>query len=227
MRLSYIPSVFMATSFRSNYDEQLAELRSQVLLMGNLALDMVRLAGEAMMTNNADLARQVIELDDRVDRLEDECVFRAMNLVMREAPVATDLKRLLATVGIVGEIEKVGDDAVKLARRTTKLTGLFPAELKIMLSELGEMARHAFGSSLQLYTDFSDERAQEIIDYDETVDTKYQEVRERVQGLIQTNPSATPMLLRTIEAFHALEHVADHAVEIATRLRLHFSNPVA
>lgn len=217
----------MATSFRSNYDDQLSDLRSQVLLMGNLALDMVRLAGEAMMTNSPELANQVIAMDDRVDRLEDECVFRAMNLVMREAPVATDLKRLLATVGIVGEIEKVGDDAVKLARRTTKLTGLFPAELKVMLSELGEHARHAFSSSLRLYADYSDEQAQEIIDYDETVDNKYQEVRERVQGLIQANPSSTAVLLRTIEAFHALEHVADHAVEIATRLRLHFSNPAA
>lgn len=193
--------------------------------MGNLALDMVRLAGEAMSTGSTDLAKQVIDMDDQVDRLEDETVFKAMNLVMREAPVATDLKRLLATVGIVGEIEKVADDAVKLARRATKLTGVFPAELKVMLSELSELARHAFGGSLRLYGEYSDEEAKAIVDFDETVDKKYQEVRERVQGLIQSNPSMTPVYLRTIEAFHALEHVADHAVEIATRLRLHFGTP--
>ncbi|HRK20822.1 MAG TPA: PhoU domain-containing protein [Fimbriimonadaceae bacterium] len=217
----------MATTFRVNYDDQLAELRSRVLHMGNLSLDMVRLAGEAMSTGNTDLANQVVAMDDQVDRLEDETVFMAMNLVMREAPVATDLKRLLATVGIVGEIEKVADDAVKLARRASKLTGVFPAELKVMLNELSELARHAFGGSLRLYADYSDEEAKSIVDFDETVDKKYQEVRERVQGLIQANPTLTPVYLRTIEAFHALEHVADHAVEIATRLRLHFGSAPA
>lgn len=190
-------------------------------------MEMVRMSADALTTSSPELAGQVISMDDQVDRLEDDCVFRAMNLVMREAPVATDLKRLLATVGIVGEIEKVADDAVKLARRTTKLTGVFPAELKMLLNELGEDARHAFGAALRLYAEYTDEQAKEIIDFDEIVDKKYQAARDKVQSMIQSNPAATPILLRTIEAFHALEHVADHSVEIATRLRLHFGSPSA
>lgn len=214
----------MGTTFRVNYDEQLSALRTAVLQMGNIALEMVRLACDAVQTSNAELATQVLSKDDDVDRLEDACTLDAMMLVMRESPVGRDLKLLTATIGIVGEIEKVGDDAVKLARRGTKLAGVFPAELKVMFQEMGERARQAFGSSLRLYGEYSEELAQEIVHGDEAIDDLYQQARLRVEALIPANTSQTANLLRTIEAFHALEHVADHAVEIALRLKLHFSS---
>ena len=213
----------MGTTFRVNYDEQLSALRSAVLQMGNIALEMVRLACDAVQTSNAELATQVLSKDDEVDRLEDACTLDAMMLVMRESPVGRDLKLLTATIGIVGEIEKVGDDDVKLARRGTKLAGVFPAELKVMFQEMGERSRQAFGSSLRLYGEYSEELAKEIVSGDEAIDDLYQQARLRVEALIPANTSQTANLLRTIEAFHALEHVADHAVEIALRLKLHFS----
>lgn len=213
----------MAISHRPQYDEQLAELQAMVLRMGNVALEMVKLAGEAAATGNLEIAERVLLMDDEVDQLQDEIVAAAMATVMRETPVANDLKRLTGTIGIVGEIEKVGDDAVKLARRSAKLAGVFPVELRGPFAEMNERARQLFSTALHLYAEYSDDVAKQIIDSDEAIDARYQEVRNLAKGLIRSNPDAVSGMLRMIDAFHALEHVADHAVEIASRLRLHYT----
>jgi phosphate transport system protein len=196
------------------------EIRSDVIRMGGDANEMVRLAVEATLNGDLELANHVIASDDRVDEYERHAVNKTVLAVMQESPVAADLKFLVSTLGVVGEIEKVGDDAVKLARRATKLSGQFPAEMRVALLELGEAARRSFTSSIRLYSEYSSELQNEIVRGDKQIDNAYSQARNRVFDLIQVNPDATEYLVRTIEAFHALEHVADHAVAIAVRLRM-------
>jgi len=188
--------------------------------MAGDANDMVRLAVEATLNGDLDLANRVIDSDDRIDDYERSIFNKSVVAVLQESPVAADLRLLISTLGIVGEIEKIGDDAVKLARRATKLSGQFPAELRIALVELGEAARKLFNASVRLYTDYSVTLAEEIIDGDQSIDTAYSKARKRGFDLIQQHPESTEHLVRTIEAFHALEHVADHAVAIALRMRM-------
>lgn len=210
-------------TLRQHFDERLEEVKSDVIRMGGMAGDMVKSAVHAALNGEIELAAEVIRIDDEVDDLEELLVEKTVLVVMQEAPVGRDLRLLAATLGVIGEIEKVADDAVKLARRATKLSGQFPAEMKAALIEMGEQARQSFASAVRLYSDFSDDLATEIIKGDKAIDTQYKTARDRVFALIRKNPDATEQLVRTIEVFHALEHVADHAVEIACRLQLHHS----
>lgn len=209
---------------RQKFDEKLDQIRSDVVRMGNLASEMAQQAVDAMQNNDLTLAREVIQSDDEVDRLEQDTIRSTVLLVMQEAPVANDLRMLTSTLGVIGEIEKVADDAVKLARRATKLGGQFPGELRMALHEMGRKARLAFASALRLYTDYSHELAQEVIDFDEEVDKAYSEARNRAVELIRQNPDQAKSLVRTIDAFHALEHIADRAVAIAKRLQVHYES---
>jgi len=188
--------------------------------MGSDANDMVRSAVEATLSGNADLAARVIAADDQVDAAERAAMQKAVIAVMQEAPVGEDLRFLISTLGIVCEIEKVGDHAVKLARRATKLNGKFPGELRLPLIEMGELVRKSFAASLRLYADYSPTLASEIIEGDEAVDGAFICVRQRVFGLVQERPDAVESLIRTMECFHALEHVADHAVAIALKISM-------
>ena len=188
--------------------------------MGGDANEMVRLAVESTLNGDLELANRVIAADDRVDDFERAVVNKTVIAVMQESPVAADLRFLVSTLGVVSEIEKVGDDAVKLARRATKLSGQFPPEMRVALLELGEAARRSFNSSIRLFSDYSTELSVEIVRGDKEIDTAYSQARNKVFNLIQQNPEATEHLVRTIEEFHALEHVADHAVAIAVRLRM-------
>lgn len=206
---------------RQRVDDRHQSIQADILRMGGIAGDMVRLAVEAVISGDIELARTVIRMDDEVDSLERETLNSTVQAVGLEAPVASDLRNLVAALGIIGEVEKVADDAVKLARRATKLTGHFPAEMKLALHRLGEEVRRMLASSMRLYVEYSPELAQEIVSGDEQVDGQYVQARNRIFDLIRENPQDTEHLVRTIEAFHALEHVADHAVEIASRLRMH------
>lgn len=188
--------------------------------MGADACEMVRHAVEATLNGDAELAARVVATDDRVDEYERNAVNKTVMAVMQESPVAKDLRFLVSTLGVVGEIEKVGDDAVKLARRATKLSGHFPAEMRVALLDLGEQSRRLFSSSIRLYADYSPALANEIVDGDKEVDTAYSRARDAVFQLIRKDPASTESLVRTIECFHALEHVADHAVAIAVRMRM-------
>jgi len=205
---------------RIHFQEKLNEIRNEVVRMGTDALDMVRTAVDATLTGDASLAESVIAADDSIDALERSIYTKTVIIVMQESPVANDLRMLVATLGTVGEIEKAADDAVKLARRARKLQHGFPSEMRRPLMELGEMARQQFSSALRLYADYDRELANHIIVSDEMVDRLYSKAREDLLGLIELDRDATEDLVRSIDAFHALEHVADHATEIARRLRL-------
>ena len=213
-------------TLRQYFDEKLEAIRSDVLRMGGIASDMVRLAVDATLNGDTALAERVIQMDDEVDRLDKETVHATVFMVMRESPVASDLLLLVSVLGVIGEIEKVADDAVKLARRATKLTGHFPGEMKVALSRLGDLAGTSFASALRLVSNYDASLASQVIRGDKQIDGEYVEARNAVFKLIQANPNETEHLVRTIEAFHALEHVADHSVEIASRLQLHYQGEV-
>jgi len=209
-------------TYRSHYDQTLGEIRSSVIKLGGLASDMVRMAVEATLNNDAELAKRVIAMDDEVDDLDNATLELVASTVMVETPVASDLKMLASALGILGEIEKVADDAVKLASRSLKLSGLFPAEMKRPLSEMADEVRKVFAASLRLFTDYDHELAVEIRKTDSDIDKLYGAARNRIFEMIQENPKATEHLVRSIEVFHALEHVADHAEDIAKRIMLHY-----
>lgn len=209
-----------AAQHRHTYRNAFDEILQAVIRMGAAVNNLVKMSIDAALTGNLDQVEGVISGDDEIDSYELDIFKKTVSIVLRESPVATDYRVLVATLGVVGEIERAGDDAVKLARRAKKLRGQFPAEMRVPLVELGEEARRVFSAALRLYTEFSVDLADEIIASDEGIDTRYSTARSRVIEMIRANPENTEHLVRTIDAFHALEHVADHGVEIARRLKM-------
>ena len=205
---------------RIRYEERLLAIRGQVITMGNLAHEMVRKASESVITGNPTIAGDVIRDDDTVDAAERAITLEAIMLVMQENPVGPDLRFLISTLGVVGEIEEVADDAVKLARRSIKLGTNFPSSMKIQLSEISEISRQQLASAIRLYADFNHDLALSIIEKDDEVDAAYSRARDELLGFFRAEPNDARGLVRAIEVFHALEHVSDHAVSIAKRMQL-------
>lgn len=188
--------------------------------MGSVTTEMIRRASDAIILNDVSIAKGVISQDDEIDQAERDLLFETIRLVMQETPVASDLRFLVSTLGVIGEIEKVADDAVKLARRSINLQGEFPSELKVMLSNVSEQARSQFVHSLRLYSEYSDELASNIIEQEEIVDSAYVTARRQVYEMMKNDPGSPQKYVRVIEVFHALEHISDHAASIATRMQL-------
>jgi phosphate transport system protein len=156
--------------------------------------------------------------------MEEAVIRETCLLVMQEAPVANDLKRLTATLGIVGEIEKFGDDAVKLARRSIKIGPKFRGELIADLVQLGQQTNFVLGSAIRLYTNFDPEIVNEVRAYEVRVDQEFKSVRNRVFKLIEESPQEAESLIRTLSLFQACEHAADHATAMVDRLQMHYGS---
>jgi phosphate transport system protein len=196
--------------------------------MQSTVASMIRMGVRVALESDESLARQVKLMDDEVDVLELEAMNLTVITVMRYAPVAGDLKFLTATLGVVGELEKAGDDAEKLARRNKKIIEAFPEDMKQAIYDLGEAVVQILNDAVSLYSDYSDEKAKLVIDSDTEINSGYKNARNNLLRLIASEPTLTKPLYRCIEAFHALEHAADHAVDIAKRMRtLHYTPPTS
>ncbi|MBS1704733.1 MAG: hypothetical protein JST40_02580 [Armatimonadetes bacterium] len=209
-------------TLRAYYDEKLQKIRTEIVRMANLSSEMIERAVEAATSGNPARADSVIERDAVVDDLEEQVIREALTIMAREAPVAQDLRLLTSTLGVIGEIEKVADDAVKLARRSKQLGNRFPGELRAPLLEMGQMARKALAVAIKLYAEYEIDLASELIESDEQIDTQYSIACSQIVVLMRQDPQRIEDLLATMQIFHALEHIADRSVAVVKRLRMHY-----
>ena len=204
---------------RLKFDTELHAVRDIFVEMSTIVTDMVLTAVEAAITEDPELAAQVVTRDEELDNLEEAAMRKVTDLVVLQAPVSKDARFLRASLAVVGELEQAGDDAVKLARRVRKIGAHFPAEFRMPLGALAESVVQMIHDVVVLVEHFDDDEAQRIIDSDGQIDGAYKQARTRVFELIEGGQDFDRQMLRTIEIFHSLEHVADHAVEIARRMR--------
>jgi phosphate transport system protein len=207
---------------RATYDQDLAEIRADIIRMGNLALDMVELAVQSALNDDKDMAGRVADMEENMDHSEQALADKVLLVMVRESPVAKDLLFLSSTLAVVGELEKAGDDAAKLARRSFKLKIEFPDDLKHELSAMDQQTRSNFRMALQLYTQYSPDAAHELIKSDTTVDNQYKASRRKLLDMMVEQPENKRQLFRCGEIFHALEHIADHAANIARTMNMFY-----
>lgn len=180
---------------------------------------MVLDAVESAVSDDDYITQRVVDGEQELDELEERAMQSIFEVVVLQAPVSEDARFLMSTLSIVGELEQAGDDAVKLARRAQKLRGDFPPELQAPLGVLAEEVVQLLVDTGRLYDQYSEEEAVRIIAMDAEIDSAYKNARNHVLETSDASNAMSRQLFRTIEIFHALEHVADHAVEIAKRLQ--------
>lgn len=206
---------------RERFEQALREVTDDVLRMGTLAGDMVRQATRVVLQDDRFLIEEVVKMDEEVNRLEKSIAERVLLLILCEAPVAGDLLLLTSTLAIVGELEKAGDDATKLAMRVRKLDLSFPVERRRELLDISRLAANNLAAAMRLFTVYDAQAAQELIAADDVVDEAYRVSRKALFEMVKETPENVDQLVRCSEIFHALEHVSDRAAEIAKRLRMY------
>jgi phosphate transport system protein len=207
---------------RAKLDESLMEIRDDAVRMGSLAHTMVELAVRSVLTEDPTLVEEVTRLEGELDSGELLCSQKIVELAILQSPVADDLLFLTSTLVILGEIERTGDDAFKLARRYSKLTVPFPEDLKELLKEIDHQARTNLMCAVALISSYDSEGANRLVQSDSIVDESYKTSRRVILEKMVEEPEDRRQHFRISEIFHALEHVSDHAVNIAKTLRLFY-----
>ncbi len=193
----------------------LRDLRETLLRMGSRAEAILDKAVQAVIDRDAELAREVERDDLEIDRLDvrvDEAVMRALAL---QAPVAADLRKVVAVKMIATDLERVGDLARNIAKCAIRLSLHPETPVPLVLVRLARSAQRMLHGALDAYTGDDAEAARAVLAQDDEVDRQQDDVvRSGLQG-ITARPEQASQGVDVIFVAKHLERVADHATNIA------------
>lgn len=199
------------------YDLELDAIRTQVLQMAALVEGQCALAIESFWTGNTDKARHVIKGDQEVNRLEVVLDDACNHIIVRRQPAANDLRMVMATLKAITDLERIGDEATKIARNALDLaerkfvTANVHADLQVLTTEVAAMLHE----SLDAFACMDAGRAAELIIRDERIDSEFRTVMLRLITSMSEDPRSISARLDVLWIAKALERIGDHAKNIA------------
>jgi phosphate transport system protein len=193
----------------------LGEVNELILQMGGRCEAILDKAVRALLQRNAELAAEVRSDDLEIDRLDvkiDEAVLRSLAL---QAPVADDLRRILAAHEIAIDLERVGDLARNIAKSAERLAIRSPVSIPATLEALASECQGMLHGALDAFVHRDAEHARRLLEQDEQVDDDQDRVIRQALGEIQLHPDLFSQQIDLILVAKNLERVGDHATNIA------------
>jgi phosphate transport system protein len=200
------------------YDADLEALRSKVLLMGGLVENQFHDAITSFRGGNMELASSVITADTGVNQLEVDLDDACRHLILKRQPAANDLRTVMATVKVITDLERIGDEASKIAR-ITKDKDLQRGSLifndyevvRGLASQVGNLLHEALDALARL----DEKQAVKLIAKDMVIDQEFRAIMRNLITYMMEDPRTISAALDTLWIAKAIERIADHAKNIA------------
>lgn len=204
-------------TIRAQYDADLAALKTAVAEMGGCAADAVEAALEALCTADADAAAAVIKGDGRINRMQRDIEHRCMTLLLRQQPVAGDLRRISTAMKTVTDIERIGDHAADIAEIIPHLAASRKAGDPAVSDaiRMGQKAHKMLLDALDALTGEDEPAAQKVIAADDEVDYDFNAIKRTLAAEIAADPAKVDAALDLLMVIKYLERIGDHAVNLA------------
>jgi phosphate transport system protein len=203
------------------FDEDITRLRGLIAEMGGLAEVAIGEAMTALVKGDEELAKGVIARDKRIDALETEIDKLAVRIIALRAPMADDLREVIAALKIAGILERVGDYAKNIAKRVGRIEGRNRFEPLTLIPAMGEIAAEMVHDVLTAYAARDPVLAREVIERDEKVDAFYDSIFRNLVSFMVENPATISSAAELLFVARNLERIGDHATNIAEMV--HFS----
>ncbi|MGA2207458.1 MAG: phosphate signaling complex protein PhoU [Terracidiphilus sp.] len=201
---------------RIHFQQQLAELKDKLLAMAALAQQAVESAVEAYLRRDKGLCKFVKQNERAIDTAQRELDEMAYELLAKEQPMAVDLRFILAVIKINGDLERVGDQSMSIARRTKEILTADEVELPVDFAAMGEFASQMIRTALQALLDGDARLADSVREMDDEIDRMNRRAHNDLLKMIEEKPQYTLQAMNGILVAKNLERIADHASNIAT-----------
>lgn len=197
-----------------HFEQELADLKNMLLTMASHAESAVKQAIEALTNRDYDLALRVRGDDAVIDRFEVEVDEMAIRLLAK-APLASDLRQIAVTMKISQNLERIGDEAAKIANRARELSQEVPLKLVTEIPPMATLALQMVKGSLDSFVNQDPAAARELIPHDKQVDALNKEIHSHLADHMTQDPAAIARCLALMVVAKSLERIADHAKNIA------------
>ena len=206
---------------RQDFDRDLGKLEAELILMSGLVEQAIFNALNALKSRDVEKSQKVIDEDDNIDQTELEIERTCIELIRREAPMAGDLRRIVASLHIAGELERIGDYAEGIAKISITMGGQPPLKELIDIPRMGDMAVRMLKRSLEAFisrdADLVRNLSVELEKEDDEVDDLYAKVQTDLLELVKATPENAEPATYLMRVAHNVERVADRAMNIVER----------
>ena len=199
---------------RNRFDQQLEKLNVELVTMGALCEDALTYAIRALFDRESDMAERAEEAEKQIDQMEREIEAICMRLLLQQQPVARDLRVISSALKMIGDMERIGDQAADIA----EIVKYLKEDEVPNLGNLREMSDFAAGmvtASINSFVRQDLDLARKVILDDDVVDGYFEKVKEVLIGLIAEGDRDGAFLLDILMIAKYIERVGDHATNIA------------
>ncbi len=197
------------------FDDEIGELRGHIADMGGRAEMAITQAMQALVKRDLELARKVIADDKAIDRLETEVEKLAVRIIALRAPMADDLREVIAALKIAAVLERIGDYAKNIAKRAGALEGRRKIEPVSLLPSMAQVATEMVHNVLNAFAARDAALAVEVNERDKVVDDFYNSIFRTLVTYMVENPQSISNAAHLLFVAKNLERVGDHATNVA------------
>jgi len=198
-----------------SFDKELHDLKENLLFVGSRVERSIAHAITALEERNTNLAAQVINEDDTIDRKEVEIDEFCLRLLALRQPAARDLRFITTAIKINYDLERIGDMAVNICERVEELIKEPQLKPYITLPQMAAIAQHMLKESLNAFVTEDPHLARTVIEEDAKVDAYLDQIFHELLAHMMKDLSTTSRAIRLLFISKYLERIADHAVNIA------------
>ena len=199
---------------RNRFDQQLEKLNVELVTMGALCEDALTYAIKALFDRESDMAERAEEAEKQIDQMEREIEAICMRLLLQQQPVARDLRVISSALKMIGDMERIGDQAADIAEIVKYLKEDDVPNLR-HLREMSDFAAGMVTASINSFVRQDLDLAKKVILDDDVVDGYFEKVKETLIGLIADGDKDGAFLLDLLMIAKYIERIGDHATNIA------------
>ena len=197
------------------FNKEMEDIRNKVLTMGGLVEQQVELATKAFMSCDMESAEKVIQQDHLVNALEKDIDHECTEIMAKRQPAAFDLRMLIATIKIITDLERIGDEAARIAKMTMRMEGAdYYQDKYYEIEHLLELVKEMLNGSLDAYARTDTEEVIAITAQDSKVDREYTSITRQLITQMMEDPRNITRALDMLWTARALERIGDHSCNV-------------
>lgn len=202
-------------TYRTQFEKELEELKLSLIKMGDLVIKNIHLSLHAFIEMDTELAENIIKDDKLVNQLEYDIEKECMRIILREQPVAKDLRLITAVLKMITDLERIGDHAADISKLTIFMEKNKKPFLVKQVYKMAEASENMIKEALESFVNQNINLANQVIQSDDVVDNYFSEVQKSVAEAIRQSNIDADYALYLMMATKYLERIGDHAVNIA------------
>lgn len=197
------------------FNHEMEDIRNKVLTMGGLVEEQIELAARSFMNCDLELAEKVIQQDELINNLEMDIDHECTETLAKRQPAAFDLRMIIATIKTITDLERIGDEAARIAKMTIRLEQTeYYHDKYHEIQHLLEMVKVMVNGCLDAYARMNIEDVVSITSQDQKVDREYASIVRQLITRMMEDPRNITRMLDVLWIARALERIGDHSCNI-------------